>query len=160
MNEPANHITRYMTYYTQRHCSTQWKQLLTLVFDELFSSADRAETLGFWRHIGQRMAVAYPLDECETLETLEAHMNDVFARLDWGWTALSAEEKQVRICHMACPVPGHDETEIEQGLLAMSAVLEGLYAKWFSQQGGKRHVPLHCQSRNQKLREVVLAYGH
>lgn len=158
MNEPDNH-SKHIEHYAQRHCSTQWRLFLELVFDELFNSAGKEESSGFWRHIGSRMAIEMPMGECATLESLEKAINEALNLLDWGYVSIIAEHQKMRICHSACPIPGDSQEGIDIGLLAMSALLEGLYKGWLSQQGGDMEVPITCISRNTEQRECTFLYG-
>lgn len=158
MNEPDNH-SRHIAYYTQRHCSPQWRLFLELIFDELLNNAGQEESSGFWRHIGSRMALEMPIGECATLETLQQSINDRLSELDWGYTNLRADNEKIHICHSACPAPGATQERIEISLLAMSALLEGLYKGWLHQQGGELDVPITCISHRLEHRECTFLYG-
>lgn len=156
---PDNHMSPHLNYYSQQHCHSQWRLFLELIFDELHSSAGKEKAAGFWQHIGHRMAETLKIPECDTLEGLENAINETLYRLDWGWVSISPEENKMRIRHSACPVPGSDPSSIEVSLLAMSALLEGLYKEWLHQQGGENDVPISCVSHDVQLRECVFQYG-
>jgi len=132
---------------------------LELVFDELSNSADDEGASGFWRHIGSRIAAEMPIGECATLERLEHSINETLVLLDWGWTAIVAENQTMRISHSACPVPGSSQERLDISLLAMSALLEGVYKGWLQQQGGESDVPIRCVKRNLEQRECTFLYG-
>ncbi|WP_185856214.1 cellulose biosynthesis protein BcsD [Vreelandella populi] len=158
MSEPDNHI-QHVAYYANRHCSRQWSLFLELVFDELLSSAGQEGASGFLRHIGGRIAAELPIGECDTLEHLEKVINDILSQLDWGYVTIAADNQKMRICHIACPVPGSSPERIEASLLAMSMVLEELYKTWLQQQGGEVDVPIACISRRVEQRECTFLYG-
>ncbi|MDQ7728409.1 cellulose biosynthesis protein BcsD [Halomonas sp. SpR8] len=158
MNEPDKH-TQHLDYYAKRHCSIQWRLFLELVFDELSNSAGKEESSGFWRHIGSRIASERPIGECATLERLELAVNEQLDLMDWGWASIMAENQTMRICHAACPVPGSSQERLDASLLAMSALLEGVYKGWLQQQGGDSDVPIRCVSRNLEQRECTFLYG-
>jgi hypothetical protein len=158
VNEADNH-PKHIEYYAKRHCSTQWRLFLELVFDELLRSAGQEESSGFWRHIGSRIALEMPIGECATLERLEQAINNELGLLDWGYTNISADNGKMQICHTACPIPGVSQERIQSSLLAMSALLEGLYKGWLYQQGGELDVPIRCINRNVEHRECTFLYG-
>ena len=158
MNEPDNHI-QHIEYYAKRNCSPQWRLFLELVFDELSNNAGKEESSGFWRHIGSRIAAEKPIGECATLERLEQAVNDELGLLDWGQASIVAENKAMHICHTAFPVPGSSPERLDTSLLAMSALLEGVFKGWLQQQGGDFDVPIRCISRNLEQRECTFLYG-
>lgn len=158
MNKSDNY-TQHIEYYAKRHCSAQWRLFLELVFDELSNSAGKEELSGFWRHIGSRVSAERPIGDCATLERLERAVNDELDLLDWGWVSMTTDNQKVRICHTACPIPGSSQERVETSLLAMSALLEGVYKGWLQQQGGDFDVPIKCISRNLELRECNFIYG-
>lgn len=155
---PDNPISPYLNYYSGQHCHRQWRLFLELLFDELHRSAGEGAA-GFWQHIGQRMAEAMNIAECATLEDLESVINETLDQLDWGWVNITPEGNNMRICHSACPIPGSNQAHLETSLMAMSALLEGLYKEWLHQQGGEADVPIHCVKRDVPLRECVFHYG-
>lgn len=159
MTNPNVDTQTYLAYYTQHHCSPQWKRFLTLMFDELLTQADREGATGFLRHIGSRLAAEWPLGEYDTLEALERSVNDALRQLDWGWVAIRPQEKHLVIQHYAFPIPSTSETSLEQSFQAVSAVLEGVYSTWINEQGGSEKTPLRCVDTNVTLRSLTFHYG-
>lgn len=140
----AQHLTH--NYYQQRQCAEQWRDFLRLFVAELFTSAGEADACAFLRHIGSRMAAEMPLAECDTLEELEADLNALWQRMDWGWVRLLPRERSLAIVHGAYPLPARGQEEQQRGSKALGAVLEGAYATWLTKQGGVPTVPLRAVS--------------
>lgn len=138
----AQHLTQH--YYQQRHCAEQWRDFLRLFVAELFTSAGESEGCAFLRHIGSRMAAEMPLTKCDTLEELEADLNALWQRMDWGWVKLLPRERSIAIVHGAYPLPARGQEDQQRGGKALGAILEGAYATWLAEQGGASTVPLQA----------------
>jgi hypothetical protein len=126
-------------YYAVRSCSPQWRVFLTAFAVELQVGADPAEVRGFLRQIGRRMAETLILPKTDTLEALEAAMNEAWSRIEWGWVRLFPEDDGIRIVHGAYPNAFADP-ENELWPQGASALMEGIYGQWMLSQGSP--VPL------------------
>ena len=71
----------------------------------------------------------------------EAQINARLAAFNWGYIDIDASETAIRIAHTALPIPPEESKQMAWNH-AFSAVLEGLYARWLREQGGKSHVSL------------------
>lgn len=87
------------------------------------------------RGVGRQLARLRPLPEVSSMETLELEMNANLAGLGWGSMRLALQEAEriLTITHSGLPRVG---SRGEPAGFWLSAVLEGLYDAWMSQQAG------------------------
>lgn len=157
MSDQGN--SQSLDFYTRHHCARQWRLFLEVLFDELLVTAGEREAMGFWRHLGSKMAAEMGLGECDTLEQLQRMINLRLEEMDWGYVELRAEDNAIYIQHIACPAPGSNDVRVEQGLVTMSALLEGLYGHWLNQQAGESGVPLRSTGHSVPNRTLNFYYG-
>jgi hypothetical protein len=130
--EDARELDR--VYHTVRSCSPQWRVFLSAFASELTVGAEPAEVRGFLRQIGRRMADLMILPKAETVEALEAAMNDAWSRIEWGWVKLFPEDDAVSIVHGAYPNAFSDPSN-DVWPDGAAAVMEGVYGQWMLAQG-------------------------
>jgi len=118
-----------------------WFDLLNLMISGMIDNAGEAESQAFLHNIGEQLAGRYPLPAARTVQDLETQINLVLARFNWGYIDNDASETAIRIAHTALPIPPEESKQMAWNH-AFSAVLEGLYARWLREQGGKSHVSL------------------
>lgn len=121
-------------YHAVRSCSPQWRAFLSAFAVELQTGAEPAEVRGFLRQIGRRMADLVPLPKVETVEALEAAMNEAWGRMEWGWVRLFPEDGGVRIVHGSYPNAFADPSN-ELWPQGAAALMEGIYGQWMLRQG-------------------------
>jgi hypothetical protein len=126
-------------YYAARSCSPQWRVFLSAFAVELQTGAEPEEVRGFLRQIGRRMADLMVLPKTETLEALEAVMNQAWSEIEWGWVKLFPEDDGIRIVHGAYPNAFADPSN-ELWPRGAAALMEGVYGQWMLGQGSP--VPL------------------
>ena len=133
-------------YHGVRSCSSQWRVFLSAFASELQHGAEPAEVRGFLRQIGRRMADDMILPKADTIEALEAAMNQAWGRIDWGWVKLFPEDEAVRIVHGAYPNAFSDPSH-RVWPDGAAAVMEGVYGQWMLAQGSPiprvRRIPDH-----------------
>jgi len=95
--------------------------------------------------MGDTLGARFPLAPAHTVGELEAQINVQLAAFNWGYIDIEASETAMLIRHMALPVPA-EEAQQASWNSAFSAVLEGVYARWIREQGGKPHVSLWRES--------------
>lgn len=132
-----------LSYLMANHVSRQWRTFLIAVSSELFRNADTEDALAFLREVGSHMASLMPLAKVDTLEALEAAINEQWAAIDWGWVSLVATENEVLVKHGASPsfiaqAAGSDWTR------SCAAILEGIYTNWFQAQGSQAGLKAVC----------------
>lgn len=133
-----------MTRLTQHTQQPGWFDLLSVIVDRMLQNAGEAESYEFLQHVGEQLAVRFPLKEALTVQALEMQMNLVLARFNWGFVDIQPQENALLLTHEALPAgDGWLDERHWQG--AMGAVLTGLYLHWLHEQGGSRQVPLICE---------------
>lgn len=135
-----------LAYYGDRHNNRQWRQLFSILVDEMYQSAGATDACHFLRHVGSRLAAAHPLDEQSTLQALETTLNGVLGELDWGWVRLNVDNRSIRIVHGA--YPGIQETA-DHWRQAVAALLEGMYQDWFQAQNQEVRLQVKCTDDSQ-----------
>ncbi len=132
-----------LTYLSANHVSRQWRAFLVAISSELFRNADTEDALAFLREVGSHVATSLPLAKVETLEGLEAAINERWSEIDWGWVSLVATENEVLVKHGASP-SYIDHAEGSEWARGFAAVLEGLYTSWFQAQGSQPGLKAVC----------------
>lgn len=119
-------------YLTDRQCSRQWKGFLGAMADEFGSQLDTNALRELMQRLGARFAAQFELAPCSTLDELQFAMSKVWVSLDWGWAMLDEQPDHIRIIHNCAPL----RAAFGQDALAWTpAFLEGVYQRWFLQQG-------------------------
>jgi hypothetical protein len=112
-----------------------WRQFLRALADEIDGQRGESARDELLRATGRRMARLLPLPQVASVEALELEINDALGALGWGAATLALEEdeRQLTIRHTGLPRLGGAG---EPPGLWLSAVLEGLYETWITQQPG------------------------
>lgn len=132
-------------YFQNQQTQAGWFSLLHIMIDSMVANAGEAESRQFLIQMGDTLAGRNPLALARTVGELETQINVQLARFNWGYIDIEASETAMLIRHMALPVPA-DEAQQASWNSAFSAVLEGVYARWIRDQGGKPHVSLWRES--------------
>jgi hypothetical protein len=117
--------------------AVQWRHFLRAMAEEVDSLAGAGDRDDMLRGVGRRMARLMPLPAVQTLQALEIEMNDALYGVGWGEVELrlSEADRTLHIVHKNFPRIGSLGNPAGQWL---SALLEGLYDGWFSQQPGTK----------------------
>ncbi len=137
-------------YHAVRSCSPQWRVFLSAFALELHVGAEPAEVRGFLRQIGRRMAGSLLLPKTETVEALEAAMNEAWSSIEWGWVKLFPENASLRIVHGAYPNAFSDPSN-EVWPDGAAAVMEGVYGQWMLAQGSPTSAVRRISSQSDPL---------
>lgn len=132
-------------YFQSQQTQPGWFSLLHIMIDSMVANAGEAESRPFLVQMGDTLAGRFPLTLARTVGELETQINQQLSIFNWGYIDIEASETAMLIRHMAVPVPA-DETQQVAWNNAFSAVLEGIYARWLREQGGKPHVSLWRES--------------
>ncbi|MGK4332343.1 cellulose biosynthesis protein BcsD [Lonsdalea quercina] len=130
-----------LQYYRQQQCPPGWFDLLGIIIENMMNNVGESEGQAFLQQMGEALAKRYPLPAALTVADLEREINAVLAVFDWGYVELLPGEASLEILHLALPA-GEGALSKARWLLAIKAVLQGLYAHWLKEQGGGTHVPL------------------
>ncbi|MEM6161301.1 cellulose biosynthesis protein BcsD [Erwinia sp. P6884] len=136
---------RTLHYYRQQQSQPGWFDLLSLMINGMLRNGGEQESHAFLQQMGEDLATRYPLGAARTVADLEAQINQVLARFNWGFVDLAPRETSLLICHHALPT-GDGQMAAQKWHQALGAVLTGLYARWLRDQGGSQAVPVLCEA--------------
>lgn len=129
-----NDIEAGFEYYARQQCSTQWFAFLGAFAEEFGSQIPVAELRVLMARLGRSMAKHIQAPSGNTVEELEDSINGIWFNMDWGWVKLTEKDDGLFVEHHASPTM----SAFGEDALAWSpALLEGIYADWFSAIGGE-----------------------
>ncbi|HDT3903952.1 TPA: cellulose synthase [Raoultella ornithinolytica] len=147
-----------MAWFQQQQTPAGWFDLLLIMIDRMLNNAGELESQPFLRQMGEALADRYPLPESETVGQLEANINQLLSRFQWGVVSVDVGDDGLRLRHRALPVSRDDARRV-RWCNAFCAILEGLYSRWLQGQGGGAHVVLQ-RERLFSVSDVQFLYFH
>ena len=147
-----------MAWFQQQQTPAGWFDLLLIMIDGMLNNAGELESQPFLRQMGEALADRYPLPESETVGQLEANINQLLSRFQWGVGSVDVGDDGLRLRHRALPVSRDDARRV-RWCNAFCAILEGLYSRWLQGQGGGAHVVLQ-RERLFSVSDVQFLYFH
>ncbi|AGJ88653.1 hypothetical protein WP3W18E01_02270 [Raoultella ornithinolytica] len=147
-----------MAWFQQQQTPAGWFDLLLIMIDGMLNNAGELESQPFLRQMGEALADRYPLPESETVGQLEANINQLLSRFQWGVVSVDVGDDGLRLRHRALPVSRDDARRV-RWCNAFCAILEGLYSRWLQGQGGGAHVVLQ-RERLFSVSDVQFLYFH
>ncbi len=147
-----------MAWFQQQQTPAGWFDLLLIMIDGMLNNAGELESQPFLRQMGEALADRYPLPESETVGQLEANINQLLSRFQWGVVSVDVGDDGLRLRHRALPVSRDDARRV-RWCNAFCAILEGLYSRWLQGQGGGAHVVLQ-RERLFSVSDVQYLYFH
>lgn len=147
-----------MAWFQQQQTPAGWFDLLLIMIDGMLNNAGELESQPFLRQMGEALADRYPLPESETVGQLEANINQLLSRFQWGVVSVDVGDDGLRLRHRALPV-SRDDLRRVRWCNAFCAILEGLYSRWLQGQGGGAHVVLQ-RERLFSVSDVQFLYFH
>lgn len=147
-----------MAWFQQQQTPAGWFDLLLIMIDGMLNNAGELESQPFLRQMGEALADNYPLPESETVGQLEANINQLLSRFQWGVVGVEVGDDGLRLRHRALPVSRDDARRV-RWCNAFCAILEGLYSRWLQGQGGGAHVVLQ-RERLFSVSDVQFLYFH
>ena len=147
-----------MAWFQQQQTPAGWFDLLLIMIDGMLNNAGELESQPFLRQMGEALADRYPLPESETVGQLEANINQLLSRFQWGVVSVDVGDDGLRLRHRALPVSRDDARRV-RWCNAFCAILEGLYSRWLQGQGGAAHVVL-LRERLFSVSDVQFLYFH
>jgi hypothetical protein len=121
-----------LSYYESRTCSAQWMAFNRAFAAELGAGLPPEDIRQLFRRIGERIALAFPVERCDTVEQLGAAFNARWEAIDWGFATLQEQPDHLSIVHACSPLAmafGPDAQDWAGGFF------EGAYQTWFAAQG-------------------------
>lgn len=117
--------------------------LLTLLIEEVTSSATREQMDMFLASVGRRLAALDPLTGLSDVEEIEGAVNALWHQLGWGHVIFDLDDGGIDIMHRNPPTSVGQNGGIPWDVI-MPPLLQGAYAAWF-----------HALSGNDALRTVI-----
>ncbi|RLK44706.1 cellulose biosynthesis protein BcsD [Cupriavidus plantarum] len=150
MNEAA------LQYLTERHCSTQWRDFLGVLGEELVGQLNEAGAREFMARMGARFAQRFDLGPCNSLAELERAIAQIWLDVDWGWTGIEDNGDALVIRHHCAPL----RTAFGESSDAWSgAFLQGAYQHWFRMLGSSDTLQVSQQSDVDATGSVEFRFG-
>ncbi|AEI80344.1 cellulose synthase biosynthesis protein BcsD [Cupriavidus necator N-1] len=121
-----------LQYLTERHCSSQWRDVLTALAEELSGVMDPPSLRAFMWRVGVRFAQRFDPGNCATLAELERALAQIWLDVDWGWASIEDAGGALVIRHYCAPL----QAALGESSGSWSpAFLEGAYQHWFRMLG-------------------------
>ncbi|CAN7572699.1 hypothetical protein D9M68_92650 [compost metagenome] len=121
-----------LQYLTERHCSSQWRDVLTALAEELSGVMDPPSLRAFMWRVGVRFAQRFDPRNCATLAELERALAQIWLDVDWGWASIEDAGGELVIRHYCAPL----QAALGESSGSWSpAFLEGAYQHWFRMLG-------------------------
>lgn len=120
-------------YLQQLQCSRQWRGFLAALGAEFASALPQQDLFMLMARVGMRFASAHPLAPSQTVEGLQAAMNQIWTAFDWGVVGLRQTQAGMEIWHRFSPLTAAFGEE--RGLWA-TGFLQGAYQQWLEAAGG------------------------
>lgn len=145
-----------LQYFQQQQTPAGWFDLITVMVDGMVRNVGEQECRPFLAQMGMTLSQAFPLPPAETLGELETHINTRLAQFNWGVVEIDVEDNALLLRHQALPV-ARTEREQNRWCNAFCAIMEGVYAGWLRNQGGKENVTL-WRDHTWSLTDVLFRY--
>ena len=116
-------------YFARQQCSAQWRAFLTAFAVEFGQQIPVAELRVLMARLGASMAQNMRTPAGNTIAELEGSINAIWLEMNWGWAKLTEKPDGLFIEHHVAPLQAAFG---EQALTWSPAILEGIYAHWFS----------------------------
>ncbi|OGT20502.1 MAG: hypothetical protein A2342_04655 [Gallionellales bacterium RIFOXYB12_FULL_54_9] len=116
-------------YFARQQCSAQWRAFLTAFAVEFGQQIPVAELRVLMARLGTSMAQGMRTPTGNTITELEGSINAIWLEMNWGWANLTEKADGLFIEHHVAPLQAAFG---EQALTWSPAILEGVYAHWFS----------------------------
>ena len=146
-----------LSYYERSTCSAQWMEFNRALASELSAGLPPEDIRQLFRRIGERVALALPVDRCDTVEQLRAGFNARWESIDWGFATLHEQPDHLRIVHACSPLAMAFGPESDQWA---TGFFEGAYQAWFAAQGTPPNLRVHAEGADvDGLPQVTLRLG-
>lgn len=124
-----NDAEENLGYFARQQCSIQWQVFLSAFASEFGQQIPVAELRVLMARLGTSMAQSISTPSGDTIAELEDSINSIWFDMDWGWVSLVEKNDGLFIEHHVAPL----QCAFGEDALSWSpAILEGIYAHWFS----------------------------
>ncbi len=152
-----NNLEENLEYFIKQRCSVQWQVFLNAFATEFGQQIPVAELRVLMARLGTSMAQAIVAPVGDTISQLQESINSIWFDMDWGWVRLVEKEDGLYIEHHISPLKNAFG---EEALSWTPAILEGMYAHWFSLMGAGAELQLsQVQSAKPDTQLLVFRFG-
>lgn len=128
--------SRDFNYKIQRECARQWRMVVASITHEISTSARDGNFHELGLRVGIRYATLAALPPCSSLKELEEAISARWKIMDWGWTNLDEQGKNLLIVHHNAGNGSlHASGFGEQTRAWAPAFLCGAYQQWLASLG-------------------------
>ncbi len=120
-------------YLQHLQCSRQWRGFLAALGAEFVSALPQQDLFMLMARVGMRFASGNPLAPSQTVEGLQASMNQIWAAFDWGVVELRQTSAGMEIWHRFSPLTAAFGEERGPWV---TGFLQGAYQQWLEAAGG------------------------
>ena len=121
-----------LDYFARQQRSTQWGAFFAAFAGEFGEQIPVGELRVLMARMGKSMTQDMPIPSGNTVAELQDSINEIWFDMNWGWAKLLEKDNGLFIEHHAAPLQGAFG---DQALPWSPAILEGIYAHWFSAMG-------------------------
>lgn len=152
-------VEKLQNYLREQQISFQWAPILRCMATELAAQLSEEELHNLFLKIGQRLATDMGADfeGLQTLSELEEKVNDLWARMNWGWVEIKEAGGGMDVRHQFAPLAegfGDDALGWSVGLL------EGFYQTLFYSLGASNSLRVRIVGEPLVGMETHLRFGH
>lgn len=124
-----NVLEENLAYFARQQCSMQWRAFLNAFAVEFGQQIPVAELRVLMARLGSSMAQNLRSPAGNTIAELEDSINAIWLEMNWGRAKLTEKSDGLFIEHHVAPL----QAAFGEAALSWSpAILEGIYAHWFS----------------------------
>lgn len=150
---------KLQNYLREQQISLQWVPILRYMATELRAQLSEEELRLIFVKIGQRLAtdMGSDFEGLQTLSGVEEKMNDLWARINWGWVEIKEAGGGMDVRHQCAPLAeafGDDALRWSVGLL------EGFYQTVFYSLGASNSLRVHIVGEPLVGMETHLRFSH
>ncbi|WP_059412049.1 cellulose biosynthesis protein BcsD [Cupriavidus basilensis] len=145
-----------LQYLSERHCSSQWRDVLSALAEELAEVTDPATLRAMMRRVGVRFAQRFDPGACATLAEFERAIAQIWLDVDWGWASIEDAGGALMIRHYCAPL------RVALGESAdgwSAAFLEGAYQQWFRMLGSSESLKVSQSTPMDATGSVEFRFG-
>ncbi len=125
-------LEKSLDYFAKQQRSIQWGAFLAAFAGEFGEQIPVGELRVLMARLGKSMTQGMPTPSGNTVAELQDSINEIWFDMNWGWVQLLENETGLFIEHHAAPL---QSAFGDQALAWSPAILEGIYAHWFSAMG-------------------------
>jgi Cellulose synthase subunit D len=138
----ASYAETAVAIAARRSCTLQWRIFMDALVVTLPKTVGDEQALHILAKTGDAIAAAHPLPKCESVEQLQAALNDALDTFDWGTTELRETPQALELTLVGYPL-----LESIDAQTGFAAVLEAAFDTWISAQSTQAGLAMRLAER-------------